>query len=57
MPTIVVKLGSSVVAEATGDLRPGVLERICDEVAALHGAGVEVVIVTSGAGARGAGVI
>ena len=53
MPTVVVKLGSSVVAEATGDLRPGVLERICDEVAALHGAGVDVVVVTSGAIARG----
>ena len=26
MPTLVVKLGSSVVAEATGDLRPGVLD-------------------------------
>jgi glutamate 5-kinase len=53
MPTVVVKLGSSVVAEAGGDLRPGVLERICDEVAALHGQGVDVVIVTSGAIARG----
>ncbi len=36
MPTVVVKLGSSVVAEASGDLRPGVLDRICDDVAALH---------------------
>jgi glutamate 5-kinase len=53
MPTLVVKLGSSVVAEATGDLRAGVLERVCDEVAALHGDGVDVVIVTSGAIARG----
>ena len=53
MPTVVVKLGSSVVAEASGDLRPGVLERICDEVAALHAAGVDVVVVTSGAIARG----
>ena len=53
MPTLVVKLGSSIVAEATGDLRPGVLERVCDEVAALHGEGVDVVIVTSGAIARG----
>jgi glutamate 5-kinase len=53
MPTLVVKLGSSVVAEPTGDLRPGVLERVCDEVAALHGEGVDVVIVTSGAIARG----
>jgi glutamate 5-kinase len=53
MPTLVVKLGSSVVAEASGDLRPGVLERVCDEVAALHAEGVDVVIVTSGAIARG----
>jgi glutamate 5-kinase len=53
MPTLVVKLGSSVVAEATGDLRAGVLERVCDEVAALHADGVDVVIVTSGAIARG----
>src|SRR3954453_5731174 len=53
MPTAVVKLGSSVVAEASGDLRPGVLERICDEVAALHRVGVDVVVVTSGAIARG----
>ena len=53
VPTLVVKLGSSVVAEANGDLRPGVLDRVCDEVAALHGEGVDVVIVTSGAIARG----
>jgi glutamate 5-kinase len=53
MPTAVVKLGSSVVAEASGDLRPGVLDHICDEVATLHGAGVDVVVVTSGAIARG----
>ena len=53
MPTAVVKLGSSVVAEASGDLRPGVLDRICDDVATLHAAGVDVVVVTSGAIARG----
>ena len=53
MPTIVVKLGSSVVAEPSGDLRPGVLDRICDDVATLHGTGVDVVVVTSGAIARG----
>src|SRR5918996_5819878 len=53
MPTAVVKLGSSVVAEASGDLRPGVLDRVCDEVAALHRDGVDVVVVTSGAIARG----
>jgi glutamate 5-kinase len=53
MPTLVVKLGSSVVAEASGELRPGVLDRVCDEVTRLHGEGVDVVIVTSGAIARG----
>jgi glutamate 5-kinase len=53
MPTVVVKLGSSVVAEPSGDLRPGVLDRICDDVATLHAAGVDVVVVTSGAIARG----
>ena len=53
MPTAVVKLGSSVVAEPSGDLRPGVLDRICDDVATLHAAGVDVVVVTSGAIARG----
>ena len=36
MPTVVVKLGSSVVAEPSGDLRTGVLDRICDDVATLH---------------------
>jgi glutamate 5-kinase len=53
MPTAVVKLGSSVVAEDSGDLRLSVVARICEEVAALHGEGVEVVVVTSGAIARG----
>src|SRR3954462_2270739 len=53
MPTAVVKLGSSVIADERGDLRPGLLDRVCDEAAALHGEGVAVVIVTSGAIARG----
>ncbi|HYM58177.1 MAG TPA: glutamate 5-kinase [Solirubrobacteraceae bacterium] len=53
MPIAVVKLGSSVVADASGELRPGLLERVCAEAAALHAAGVDVVIVTSGAIARG----
>ena len=55
MPTVVVKLGSSIVAEDDGALRVDVLGRVCDEVAALHAAGDEVVIVTSGAIARGIG--
>ena len=53
MPAVVVKLGSSVVAEESGELRLAVVARICEEVAALHRAGVDVVVVTSGAIARG----
>ena len=53
MPVAVVKLGSSIVAEDTGALRLSVVARICEEVAALHAAGVDVVVVTSGAIARG----
>jgi glutamate 5-kinase len=49
----VVKLGSSIVAEDSGELRADVLTRVCDEVAARHARGDEVVIVTSGAIARG----
>ena len=36
MPIAVVKLGSSIVAEDTGELRLSVVARICEEVAALH---------------------
>src|SRR3954470_2537842 len=53
MPVAVVKLGSSIVAEDSGELRLSVVGRICEEAAALHAAGVDVVIVTSGAIARG----
>ena len=53
MPSVVVKLGSSVVAEESGELRLAVVARICEEVAALHREGVDVVVVTSGAIARG----
>ncbi len=53
MPVVVVKLGSSVVAEDSGELRLSVVARICEEVATLHRAGVDVVVVTSGAIARG----
>jgi glutamate 5-kinase len=49
----VVKLGSSIVADDLGELRADVLARICDEVASRHAAGDEVVVVTSGAIARG----
>ena len=50
---MVIKLGSSIVADDNGELREEVLQRICDVVAALHGEGKEVVIVSSGAIARG----
>jgi glutamate 5-kinase len=53
MARLVVKLGSSIVAEDSGALRAEVLAGVCDEVAARHGAGHDVVVVTSGAIARG----
>jgi glutamate 5-kinase len=53
MPVAVVKLGSSVVARPSGELRLSVVARVCEEVAGLHRSGVDVVIVTSGAIARG----
>jgi glutamate 5-kinase len=53
MPVAVVKLGSSIVAEDSGELRLSVVARIIEEVAALHREGVDAVVVTSGAIARG----
>src|SRR5215203_2164842 len=53
MPVAVVKLGSSVVAQESGELRLSVVARVCEEVAELHRSGVDVVVVTSGAIARG----
>jgi glutamate 5-kinase len=53
MPVAVVKLGSSVVAHDSGELRLSVVARVCEEVAALHRSGIDVVVVTSGAIARG----
>src|SRR5918992_919652 len=53
MPAVVVKLGSSIVADGEGELRTDVLAGLCDQVAARHAAGDDVVIVTSGAIARG----
>ncbi|HTU32024.1 MAG TPA: glutamate 5-kinase [Solirubrobacteraceae bacterium] len=57
MSTFVIKLGSSIVARDDGAVRDDVLARICDEAAALQNAGHSVVIVTSGAIARGMGVM
>ena len=53
MASLVVKLGSSIVADASGEVRGDVIEPICAAVAERHRAGDEVVMVTSGAIARG----
>jgi glutamate 5-kinase len=55
--SIVVKLGSSVVATDEGTVRLEVLSRICDQIAELHRAGRRPILVTSGAIARGLGVL
>jgi glutamate 5-kinase len=51
--TLVVKLGSSIVADDDGELRADVLDSVCGQVADLHDGGEEVALVTSGAIARG----
>jgi glutamate 5-kinase len=51
--TLVVKLGSSIVAADDGELRVDVLDSVCKQVASLEQAGERVVMVTSGAIARG----
>jgi glutamate 5-kinase len=57
MGWVVVKLGSSIVADEHGAVRTDVLGRICDQLAQLHRAGRGPVVVTSGAIARGMGVM
>jgi glutamate 5-kinase len=51
--TLVVKLGSSIVAADDGELRADVLDSVCAQVAELERGGERVVMVTSGAIARG----
>jgi glutamate 5-kinase len=53
MKRVVIKLGSGIVADEHGELRREVLERICQAAADLHGRGIDVVVVSSGAIARG----
>ncbi len=53
MGRVVIKLGSSIVADDDGALRADALARICEEVARRHAAGDGVVVVSSGAIARG----
>ena len=50
---VVIKLGSSIVADDGGELRADIVEGVCGEVARLHDSGDDVVMVTSGAIARG----
>ncbi|HEX6228914.1 MAG TPA: glutamate 5-kinase [Solirubrobacterales bacterium] len=51
--TLIVKLGSSIVAADDGELRSEVLDSVCGQVASLEQGGERVVLVTSGAIARG----
>ncbi len=51
--TLVVKLGSSIVAADDGELREDVLDSVCAQVAELEQGGERVAMVTSGAIARG----
>ncbi len=51
--TIVIKIGSNVVADERGAARDAEVSGICSQIARLHAAGDDVVLVTSGAIARG----
>jgi glutamate 5-kinase len=53
MRRVVIKLGSSVVADGDGEPRLDVLAGVCDVLAGLQRAGEETIVVTSGAIARG----
>ena len=57
MARTVIKLGSAIVATDAGELRAELLARLCAAVAAARNGGDEVVIVTSGAIARGTRVL
>jgi glutamate 5-kinase len=57
MGCLVVKLGSSIVADDRGEVRIDVLGAICDQLSELHRAGRSPILVTSGAIARGMGVM
>jgi glutamate 5-kinase len=57
MVCVVIKLGSSIVADEQGTVRTDVLGPICDQLAELYRTGQVPVIVTSGAIARGMGLM
>lgn len=54
---VVIKLGSSIVADDAGELRDDVLHRICGVVAELRAQGRDVAVVSSGAIARGVNIM
>ncbi|HCH42442.1 MAG TPA: glutamate 5-kinase, partial [Alistipes obesi] len=51
------KVGSNVLTRADGTLDTDRMAALADQIAALHRAGVEVIVVSSGAVAAGRGVI
>src|SRR4051794_41942025 len=53
MSVTVIKLGSSVVADERGEVRAEMLAQVCDQAAELYREGRRIVLVTSGAIARG----
>jgi len=55
--TVVIKMGSSIVADERGEVRADVLSAVADQAAALHHRGDAVILVTSGAIARGMGLM
>jgi len=57
MARYVIKLGSNIVADEAGALRADLLTAVCNEVSARHEAGDSVVLVSSGAIARGIEVL
>jgi glutamate 5-kinase len=56
MAALVIKLGSSIVADDRGEVRARVLGQICDQLAELYRQGGRPIVVTSGAIAVGMGV-
>lgn len=50
---VIVKIGTSSITDESGALLPAAIERLCDEVAQMRAAGIEVVVVTSAAIAAG----
>jgi glutamate 5-kinase len=57
MSCLVIKLGSSIVADERGEVRIDVLGGICDQLSELHRTDRSPIVVTSGAIARGMGVM